>query len=114
MGQSLCLIQLFCIFTAMSSIINASFQVVPTGVPAELIYPLVDKALDVVAASGLIYEVGALETTLEGPYKKVMDTIEKAHQAVVNAGAPDVLVFIKLQLKAEGDVNIQEKIAKWR
>lgn len=98
----------------MSSIINASFQVVPTGVPAERIYPLVDKALEVVAASGLTYEVGALETTLEGPYSSVMDTIEKAHQAVIAAGAPDVLVYIKLQLKAEGDVSMQEKVAKWR
>lgn len=87
---------------------------VPVGVAELEIYGMVDKALEVVITSGLKYEVGALETTLEGPYLLVMETIEKAHQAVSVAGAPQILVYIKLQINNRGAVSIEEKVSKWR
>jgi len=42
---------------------NVGVQVLPL---VEDVYPIVDKAIEAIQASGVKYEVGPLETTLEG------------------------------------------------
>ena len=44
-------------------IVNVSLQVLP-GVPEERIYPVVDKVIELIADSGVKYEVGAMELSL--------------------------------------------------
>src|SRR5690606_39553000 len=47
---------------------NVSLQILPRGKTDEEIYALVDKAIDVIRESGVRYEVGPLDTTMEGDY----------------------------------------------
>lgn len=46
-------------------IVNVSLQVLPRVPDADL-YPTVDRVIAHIAAQGIRYEVGPMETTLEG------------------------------------------------
>src|SRR5690606_6309565 len=66
---------------------NVSLQILPRGKHDEEIYALVDKAVDVIRESGVRYEVGALDTTMEGDYDELMDVVQRAQEAVIAAGS---------------------------
>ncbi|TND09924.1 MAG: hypothetical protein FD123_852 [Bacteroidetes bacterium] len=97
----------------MSHTINLAIQVIPK-VPAQNLYAVIDKAIEVIQQSGLAYKVCPFETVIEGPYEKVMETAEAAQQACFAAGADEVLVFMKLQRRKNADVAMEEKVGKYR
>jgi len=75
----------------------AELQVVPsppgTGTSR---WAHVDAAIDIVAASGLRFEVGPLGTTIEGPPDALWAALRHAHEATLAAGADGVITVIKL------------------
>lgn len=93
-------------------LVNVSLQVVP-GVPEERIYPVVDKVIECIAASGVKYEVGAMETTMEGELDELLEIVKKAQYICVNEGASRVISVVKIDFKPEG-VTMDEKIGKYR
>lgn len=95
----------------MSSI-NLSFQVLPV-VPEEQLYPVVDKAIEVVQKSGVKYEVGPTETSMEGDLDDLWEIVKKAQTACIEAGASRVITIVKIDY-APGGVSIEEKIGKYR
>jgi len=96
----------------MSHTINLALQIIPK-VPAENLYAVIDKAIEVIQRSGLRYRVCPFETVIEGPHAEVMRVAEEAQQACFAAGAGEVLVFMKLQRRKDGDVHIEEKTGKY-
>ena len=44
---------------------NLSLQVIP-NVPEDRLYAVVDRVIDLIRDSGVRYEVGPMETTMEG------------------------------------------------
>ena len=64
----------------------------PTAVP----YPHVDAAIAVIKASGLVSEVGAMGTTLEGTPDEIWSVLRAAHEAVLADGAASVISHIKV------------------
>jgi uncharacterized protein (TIGR00106 family) len=92
--------------------VNLSFQVIP-AVPVEEIYPVVDQAIAVVARSGVKYEVGPMETTMEGELDQLLEIVKDAQQACIEAGAARVVTIIKIDY-APGGVTMEEKIGKYR
>lgn len=95
----------------MSKIIMA-FQVIPK-VEEEKIYPVVDEAIKIVAQSGLPYEVGPMETTVEGEPDEIWSVIKAAMDACLQAGATRVMTNIKIDYVPQGS-TIMEKIGKYR
>lgn len=96
----------------MSSV-TISFEVLPGGLPDKAaIYAAVDAAIAVVAASGLPYRVGPMETTIEGEYDAIMAVIKQAQEAVLQAGATRVFTLIKVDYDPRGS-TIAEKLAKY-
>jgi len=93
-------------------VINVSFQVLPQ-VPDGDIYAVVDKAIEVVQQSGVPYEVGPMETTMEGELDELLEIVKKAQQACVDAGARRVITVIKIDYATEG-VTMAEKVGKYR
>ncbi len=91
--------------------INASLQVLPSGGPLHP-YDLVDRAIEVIAASGLEYRVCPFETVVEGTYDEIMSVFKQAQQACYDAGAESVMAFFKIQ-SALGNVNIEDKMVKY-
>ncbi len=88
--------------------IHLSIQIVPKKEGAD-IYPIIDKAIEVIQSSGVKYMITPMETVMEGPFDRLNEIALKAQEAVLSAGADEVLVFIKMHYRAKGDVSFEEK-----
>jgi len=96
----------------MKNNIHLALQIVPLTT-SDRAYPFIDKAIEAIAASGLRYQVGAMETVIEGPYDDAMRTVNMAQQACFDAGAEELVVNIKLHVRKNGDVTFGEKLEKY-
>lgn len=90
--------------------VNVAVQVLPLVADA---YPIVDQAIAAITASGVKYEVGPMETTLEGPLDQLLEVAKAAHLACFAAGAPQVVTIIKIGDRV-GGTSMAEKVAKHR
>jgi uncharacterized protein YqgV (UPF0045/DUF77 family) len=91
--------------------INVGVQVLPM---VEDVYAVVDKAIEAIQASGVKYEVGPLETTLEGDdLDQLLEVAKSAHRACFEAGAGGVVTIIKIA-DALGGTSIEGKVGKYR
>ncbi|WP_298838375.1 thiamine-binding protein [Clostridium sp.] len=93
-------------------VVNVSLQVIPV-VTENRIYPVVDKVIEYIKSRGVKYEVGPMETTMEGELSLLLEIVEKAQEICVASGASRVLSVVKIDYKAEG-VTMNEKIYKYR
>ncbi|MFC7391832.1 thiamine-binding protein [Scopulibacillus cellulosilyticus] len=91
---------------------NIGFQVLPI-VPDGNVYDVIDKAIEVVQKSGVKYEVGALETVMEGEFDTLIDIVKRAQLACIEAGASEVAVNIKVHYNPNG-VSMEGKTKKFR
>lgn len=96
------------------NIINAALQILPSGNDKSEVYSYVDKAIAIIKNSGLKYEVCPFETVIEGSYDEVMAVIKKAQDACLDAGAKDLLAYVKIQRSNNKDVSIEDKMGKYR
>lgn len=94
------------------SIVNVSLQVLPVVPEAEL-YRVVDKVIEHIEKSGVKYEVGAMETTMEGEFDQLLEIVKRAQEICVEEGASRVASVVKIDYKKEG-VTMDEKIKKYR
>lgn len=94
------------------SVCNVSLQVIPR-VPEERVYPVVDKVIEYIASTGVKYEVGPMETTMEGELDLLLEIVKKAQDICIDEGASRVASMVKIDYKREG-VTIDEKIKKYR
>jgi len=95
----------------MNNTVNIALQILPSSKTIHP-YTLVDKAIEVIAASGLRYKVTPFETVMEGGYDEIMETIKKAQQACYQAGADSLMTYIKIQ-SSKTDVSIDDKMYKY-
>ncbi len=91
---------------------NVSLQVIPI-VDQKEVYPIVDRVIDLIAASGVKYTVGPMETTMEGPLDELLDIVKKAQAICATAGAERVLSVVKIDYSTRG-VTIEEKMGKYK
>lgn len=94
------------------SAINVSLQVLPSVKDKDL-YSVVDKVIDYIKSTGVKYEVGAMETTMEGELDELLEIVKKAQQICVENGAERVASIVKIDYKPDG-VTMNEKIEKYR
>lgn len=95
----------------MNKTVNIALQILPSSKQHHP-YALVDKAIEVIAASGLQYKVTPFETVMEGNYDEIMGVVKQAQQACYAAGADSLMTYIKIQSSTE-DVSIQDKMEKY-
>ncbi len=75
---------------------------------------VVDEVIAYIAEQGYNYYVGPFETTIEGPYDELMDIVKECQHIAIRAGAPEVLAYVKISYKPEGEVlSIERKIGKY-
>lgn len=96
----------------MNNIIHLAIQIVPLKTSAHL-YTVIDKAIEVIAQSGLKYQVGPMETVIEGRYDEVWATAKKAQEACLAYGAAELVVTLKLHIRKNADVRWEEKMEKY-
>ncbi|MCY6356076.1 thiamine-binding protein [Clostridium sp. ZS2-4] len=92
--------------------INVSLQILPV-VKEEKIYPVVDKVIEYIDSCGVKYEVGPMETTMEGDLDELMEIVKKAQDICVKEGAARVVSIVKIDYKPEG-VTMNEKTYKYK
>lgn len=92
--------------------VNVSLQVLPV-VPDEDIYDVVDKVIEYIDESGVKYEVGPMETTMEGDLDLLLQIVKESQEICVKEGASRVVSIVKIDYKSEG-VTMDEKIGKYR
>ncbi|MGQ9628406.1 MAG: thiamine-binding protein [Anaerolineae bacterium] len=90
--------------------ITVSFEVIPL---CDDPYPVVDRAIEVVQRSGVKYEVGPHETTMEGDLDRLLEIVKEGHRACFTEGVRHVVTFVKIVDSLEGS-TIEEKVAKYR
>jgi uncharacterized protein (TIGR00106 family) len=91
----------------MQNQVHLAIQIVP--VSNKPLYPIIDKAIEVIHASGVQYTVGPMETVMQGSYDDLMEIAKKAQQACLDAGADEVVVTMKVHARKQADVTWQEK-----
>lgn len=88
--------------------INLGIQIIPKHKTLDS-YQLVDQAIAIIAASGVKYEVNPFETVMEGPEDQLMAIAKKAQEAVLAAGAEEILVYYRMQIRPGQDVSMDDK-----
>jgi uncharacterized protein (TIGR00106 family) len=99
--------------STLKNTINLGLQIVPKSKTLDT-YTLVDKAIEVIQKSGVNYEVTPFETVMEGPQDELMAIALKAQEAVLEAGADEVLVYYRLHIRKDADVTMLEKTGKFK
>ncbi|MDR3725005.1 MAG: MTH1187 family thiamine-binding protein [Terracidiphilus sp.] len=87
----------------------AGFTVVPMTA-GESVSELVAESLKIVDASGLDYQLGPMQTVLEGDEAAVMETIMKCHHRMMEL-APRVLTTISIDDRKGATGRLRGKVA---
>jgi uncharacterized protein YqgV (UPF0045/DUF77 family) len=95
----------------MEKTVNIALQVLPTSSTTHP-YSIVDKAIEIIHASGITYKVTPFETVMEGDYDQIMAIVKKAQEACYEAGAESMMTYIKIQSSLQ-DVCIDDKMGKY-
>ncbi|NOH99328.1 thiamine-binding protein [Vibrio sp. 99-70-13A1] len=77
-----------------------AFQVIPRLKEGNN-FEVVDKAIEAVKASGVPFQVSAMETTMKGELNQLLEVVKDAQQACYDAGAVEVITNIKIHSKTE-------------
>lgn len=93
-------------------VVNLSLQIVPV-VPEDQIYPIVDHVIDFIKSQGIPYEVGPMETTMEGELADLLQIVLEAQQICTKLGVNRILSVIKIDYRKDG-ITMKEKIQKYR
>ncbi len=91
---------------------NLSMQIIPL-IDEKNLYSVVDRIIDMIAASGVKFIVGPMETTMEGELELLLQIVKEAQDICTEAGVNRVLSVIKIDY-SPGGVSIDEKIAKYK
>lgn len=89
-----------------------SIQIIPRTPNGEDIIPYVDRAIAIIAQSGVPYRVGPLETTMEGELPRLLKIIEQMNEEMVKLGATSILSQVKILHQPDG-ISISELTQKY-
>jgi uncharacterized protein (TIGR00106 family) len=91
---------------------NVSLQVLPV-VDEKDLYGVVDKVIEYIQSCGVKFEVGPMETTMEGELDELLEIVKVAQEICINNGAKRVVSVVKIDYKPEG-ITMEEKTNKYR
>ena len=90
-----------------------SIQILPRTKNNEDIIPYVDRAIEIIAQSGVKYQVNPMETTMEGELDHLLEIVKQMNLAMIEKGSPSVLSQIKIAYNPTG-VSMDKLTAKYR
>ena len=95
---------------------SIAIQVLPKVETDGEVVRIVDAVIAYIRSTGLNYQVGAFETTIEGDsYEELMDIAKECLKVAVRSGAPKVSAYIKAVYRPEGDIlTIEQKTSKYQ
>jgi len=66
-----------------------------------------------IKSSGVKYQVGPMETTMEGELEYLLEIVKQAQQLCSDNGADRILSVVKIDYSSRG-VTIDEKVGKYQ
>ncbi|MDD3347674.1 thiamine-binding protein [Oscillibacter sp.] len=95
---------------------SIAIQTLPAVESDEELIRIVDEVIAYIQSTGLPYEVGPFETTIEGDdYDRLMEVAKECQHVAIRAGAKKVSAYIKVVYEPEGEIlTIDKKTAKHR
>ena len=95
---------------------SIAIQVLPKVETDTEVCRIVDDVIAYIHSTGLTYQVGAFETTIEGEsYDELMDIAKECLKVAVRSGAPKVSAYIKAVYRPNGDIlTIEQKTSKYQ
>jgi uncharacterized protein YqgV (UPF0045/DUF77 family) len=95
---------------------SIAIQVLPKVETDAEVVRIVDDVIAYIQSTGLTYQVGAFETTIEGEnYDELMDIAKECLKVAVRSSASKVSAYIKVVYRPEGDIlTIEQKTGKYR
>ncbi len=91
---------------------SIAFQVMPKT-DGDVI-KIIDRVISIVKKSGVTYEVGPMETTMEGDLETLFAIVHEAQDIAVKEGASQVFTNVKILYNPKGVMTIEEKVTKHR
>lgn len=92
-----------------------ALQILPKVESNEDVIRIVDAVISNIDKTGLSYDVGPLETTIEGDLIDLLKIIEDSQRIAVEEGAQSVSSYIKIIYAPNRKVlTIDEKVGKYR
>ncbi len=75
---------------------------------------VVDAVIDYIKSFNLPTVVGPFETVIEGDYDVLMEIVKGCPKVCVEAGAPGLLGYVKINYNPGGVMTMDEKIRKYQ
>lgn len=92
---------------------SIAIQVLP-NTDRDRIFSEVDKVISYIDSTGLNYQVGPFETTVEGEFEDLMEVIKKAHEIMLVDEKVGISCYIKTSFEPDGDGwTIEDKTKKY-
>ncbi|MDO8741574.1 MAG: thiamine-binding protein [Candidatus Roizmanbacteria bacterium] len=93
---------------------SISFQVLPKAKTDKQMIKIIDQVIKMIEQSGVNYEVGPMETTMEGDLETLFQIVKKAQYLCIKEGAENVFTNIKIIYNPKGVMTIEQKVKKHR
>ncbi len=93
---------------------SISFQVLPKAKTDRKMIKIIDQVIKMVQQSGVNYEVGPMETTMEGDLETLLQIVKKAQYLCIKKGAGNVFTNVKIIYNPKGVMTIEQKVKKHR
>lgn len=94
---------------------SIAVQVLPMTADTEEVIRIVDHVIAYINKSGVNYQVGAFESTLEGDYDQLMDILKNLPKVAAEISDIPVMVYSKINMATDSDVlTIAKKTDKYK
>ena len=93
---------------------SIAFQILPKTSTDKKAIEVIDKVIALVKKSGVNYEVGPMETTMEGDLDTLFNIVRKSQDVALKNGAEQVFSNVKILVNPKGVMTISEKVTKHR
>ena len=93
---------------------SIAFQVLPKTTDEKKMLEIIDHVIALVKKSGVKYEVGPMETTMEGELDTLLTIVRKTQDICIKVGASSVFTYVKILYNPKGVLTIEEKVTKHR
>jgi len=93
---------------------SISFQILPRTKSDKKMIKIIDQVIKMVRQSGVSYEVGPMETTMEGNLETLFQIVKKAQYLCIKEGAENVFTNVKIIYNPKGVLTIEQKVKKHR
>jgi uncharacterized protein YqgV (UPF0045/DUF77 family) len=93
---------------------SIALQIIPKAKDDKNMIAIIDEVIALISRSGVRYEVGPMETTMEGDLDTLCDIVRKAQDIAIKKGASSVFSNIKILYNPDGVMTIEEKVTKHR